>query len=54
MGDNETGQVSEDAAKVYEEFFLPALFKNGHLSLLKQQRFKMDTASLTWHVAQVP
>ena len=27
MGDNETGQVSEDAAKVYEEFFLPALFQ---------------------------
>jgi ubiquinone/menaquinone biosynthesis C-methylase UbiE len=27
MGDNETGQVSEDAAKVYEEYYLPALFE---------------------------
>ena len=27
MGDNETGQVSEDAAKVYEDFYLPALFE---------------------------
>ena len=27
MGDNKTGQVSEDAAKVYEDFFLPALFQ---------------------------
>jgi ubiquinone/menaquinone biosynthesis C-methylase UbiE len=27
MGDNETGQVTEDAARVYEEFFLPALFQ---------------------------
>jgi len=27
MGDNETGQVSEDAAKIYEEFYLPALFE---------------------------
>ena len=27
MGDSETGQVSEDAAKIYEEVYLPALFK---------------------------
>ena len=27
MGDNETGQVSEDAAKIYEDFYLPALFE---------------------------
>jgi SAM-dependent methyltransferase len=27
MGYNETGQVSEDAAKIYEEFYLPALFE---------------------------
>ena len=27
MGVNKTGQVSEDAAKVYEDFFLPALFQ---------------------------
>ncbi len=27
MGDSETGQVSEDAAKIYEEIYLPALFK---------------------------
>jgi ubiquinone/menaquinone biosynthesis C-methylase UbiE len=27
MGDNKTGQVSVDAAKVYEDFFLPALFQ---------------------------
>jgi len=26
MGDSETGQVSEDAAKIYEEAYLPALF----------------------------
>lgn len=26
MGDSETGQVSEDAAKIYEEVYLPALF----------------------------
>ena len=26
MGDNEIGQVSEDAAKIYEEVYLPALF----------------------------
>jgi len=27
MGDSETGQVSEDAAKIYEEVYLPAMFK---------------------------
>ena len=27
MGDSETGQVSNDAAKIYEEVYLPALFK---------------------------
>ena len=27
MGDSETGQVSLEAAKVYEEFYLPALFQ---------------------------
>ena len=27
MGDSETGQVSEDAAKIYEEVYLPALFE---------------------------
>jgi len=27
MGENRTGQVSKDAARVYEEFFLPALFQ---------------------------
>lgn len=27
MRDNKTGQVTKDAAKVYEEFFLPALFQ---------------------------
>lgn len=27
MGDSETGQVSEDAAKIYEEVYLPALFQ---------------------------
>lgn len=27
MGDSETGQVSEDAAKIYEDVYLPALFK---------------------------
>ncbi len=27
MGDSETGQVSEEAAKVYEEVYLPALFQ---------------------------
>lgn len=26
MGDSETGQVSGDAAKIYEEVYLPALF----------------------------
>jgi len=26
MGDNETGQVSDEAARIYEEFYLPALF----------------------------
>jgi SAM-dependent methyltransferase len=28
MGDNETGQVSEGAAKIYEEVYLPALFQH--------------------------
>ncbi len=28
MGDNETGQVSEDAAKIYEDVYLSALFKD--------------------------
>ena len=28
MGDSETGQVSEDAAKIYEEVYLPALFQD--------------------------
>ena len=27
MGDNQTGQVSTGAAKIYEEFYLPALFE---------------------------
>ena len=27
MGDSETGQVSEDAAKIYEKAYLPALFQ---------------------------
>ena len=27
MGDSETGQVSEDAAKIYDELYLPALFE---------------------------
>ena len=27
MGDSETGQVSENAAKIYEEVYLPALFQ---------------------------
>jgi hypothetical protein len=27
MGDSETGQISEDAAKIYEEVYLPALFE---------------------------
>lgn len=27
MGDGETGQVSEEAAKIYEEVYLPALFQ---------------------------
>lgn len=27
MGDNKTGQVSEDAAKVYEEIWVPSLFQ---------------------------
>ena len=27
MGDNETGQVATSAAKIYEEFYLPALFQ---------------------------
>ncbi len=27
MGDSETGQVSEDAAKIYEEVYLPSLFQ---------------------------
>jgi ubiquinone/menaquinone biosynthesis C-methylase UbiE len=27
MGDTDTGQISEDAAKIYEEFYLPALFE---------------------------
>ncbi|MDH3534293.1 MAG: hypothetical protein OER87_00915 [Gammaproteobacteria bacterium] len=27
MGDNETGQVSADAAKIYDQFYLPALFE---------------------------
>jgi len=27
MGDSETGQISKDAAKIYEEIYLPALFK---------------------------
>lgn len=27
MGDSETGQVSEDAAKIYDEVYLPALFQ---------------------------
>jgi ubiquinone/menaquinone biosynthesis C-methylase UbiE len=27
MGDNETGQVSDEAARIYEEFYLPALFE---------------------------
>jgi len=27
MGDSETGQVSEDAAKIYEEVYLPAMFQ---------------------------
>jgi len=26
MGDSETGQISEDAAKIYEDVYLPALF----------------------------
>lgn len=28
MGDSETGQVSEDAAKIYEEVYVPALFQD--------------------------
>jgi len=27
MGDSETGQISEDAAKIYEKVYLPALFQ---------------------------
>ena len=27
MGDSETGQVSDEAARIYEEFYLPALFE---------------------------
>ena len=27
MGDNKSGQVSEDAAKVYEEIYVPSLFE---------------------------
>jgi ubiquinone/menaquinone biosynthesis C-methylase UbiE len=27
MGDSETGQISEEAAKIYEEVYLPALFR---------------------------
>ncbi len=27
MGDNETGQVSDEAARIYEDFYLPALFE---------------------------
>jgi hypothetical protein len=27
MGDSESGQVSDQAAKIYEEFYLPALFE---------------------------
>ncbi|MCP4488054.1 MAG: hypothetical protein GY820_12150 [Gammaproteobacteria bacterium] len=27
MGDSETGQVSEDTAKIYEAVYLPALFQ---------------------------
>jgi SAM-dependent methyltransferase len=27
MGDNQTGQVSDEAARIYEEFYLPALFE---------------------------
>ena len=27
MGDSETGQISEDAAKIYEAFYIPSLFQ---------------------------
>ncbi|MCH6566308.1 MAG: methyltransferase type 11, partial [Proteobacteria bacterium] len=27
MGSNETGQISANAAEIYEEFYIPALFE---------------------------
>ena len=35
MGDSETGQVSEEAAKIYEEVYLPALFREWCSLVLK-------------------
>jgi ubiquinone/menaquinone biosynthesis C-methylase UbiE len=40
MGDNETGQVTEDAARVYEEFFLPALFQEWSPLVVESARIQ--------------
>lgn len=40
MGDNETGQVSEDAARIYEAVYLPALFQEWCLRVSEEAKIK--------------
>lgn len=40
MGDSETGQISEDAAKIYEEVYLPALFQEWCPLVLEAAKVK--------------
>lgn len=40
MGDSETGQVSEDAAKIYEKVYLPALFQEWCPMAIKAANIK--------------
>ena len=40
MGDNETGQVSEDAARIYEAVYLPALFQEWCLRVSEKANVK--------------
>ena len=40
MGESETGQVSAEAALVYEEFFLPALFAEWPRRVIEAARIQ--------------
>ena len=38
MGENETGQVSDSAAEIYEEFYLPAMFEEWPARVIEAAR----------------